>query len=223
MEPSRPAKRPRISYGGAYYDTVPLADGESVSTVHVSEGRLRKVGNKYQTVPFERVPQVLPDAWEEVEEWGPIDDPDYALDPDGKKYDELVEADVMAEQPTAKKKKPKKSKVSVGPTLSFSSRGMLTLALTQRRPHVVWMENSRQEYLDEILRWAGRGDFRNSRDCPDCLSRKVQPPGPARYRCEECFSPDLVCGGCCVKRHRSHPLHWIQVRDFRASFFVFFH
>ena len=38
--------------------------------------------------------------------------------------------------------------------------------------------------------------------------------GLPEYRCRECFIPDLACKVCCVKRHRAHPLHRIEVRAF---------
>jgi hypothetical protein len=83
----------------------------------------------------------------------------------------------------------------------------------QSRPHVIWKELHRQDYLDEVLRWAGRADFRTAKSCADCLARSVENPGPALYRCRECFLADLVCSSCCVKRHRMHPFHRIEVSN----------
>ncbi|KAF8882630.1 hypothetical protein CPB84DRAFT_1686615, partial [Gymnopilus junonius] len=68
-----------------------------------------------------------------------------------------------------------------------------------------------QIYLDELLHWAGQGDFRSSKACPDCLSHSSLEPGLPLYHCEECMVPDLTCSSCCVRRHRSHPFHHIEV------------
>lgn len=84
----------------------------------------------------------------------------------------------------------------------------------QRRPHVMWRDVHRQSYLEEMIRWAGRADFRGADGCPDCAVRRSAVVGQPEYRCWECFIPDLVCQICCVKRHRAHPLHRIEVRIF---------
>ena len=76
------------------------------------------------------------------------------------------------------------------------------------------MELHRQTYLDEMVRWAGRGDAGSTDKCPDCLARSSPIVGAPEYRCEYCFLPDLTCATCCVKRHRGLPLHWIEVRFF---------
>lgn len=56
-----------------------------------------------------------------VASWLPLDDPKFALDPDGAWYDEVVEGDVMAKEnaPSASKKKWAKSKVSVSDRVSL--------------------------------------------------------------------------------------------------------
>lgn len=79
----------------------------------------------------------------------------------------------------------------------------------QKRPHVVWKELHRQTYLDEMIRWSGRADFRTAKECPDCATRHQV--GVPEFRCQECFLADLVCAGCCLRRHRTQPLHWIEV------------
>jgi hypothetical protein len=76
----------------------------------------------------------------------------------------------------------------------------------------VWKELFRDTYLDEVIRFSGRADFRASRDCPDCIARLTETPGPPDHRCKECLLPDLVCGDCCVRRHKRLPLHRIEVR-----------
>jgi hypothetical protein len=73
------------------------------------------------------------------------------------------------------------------------------------------MTDHRQTYLEEVIRWAGRADFLGAKECPDCVSREKTTPGLPQYRCRECFLPSLTCKMCCVKRHRTHPLHRIEV------------
>ncbi|KAF8869055.1 hypothetical protein CPB84DRAFT_1694913, partial [Gymnopilus junonius] len=67
-------------------------------------------------------------------------------------------------------------------------------------------------FLDELLRWSGHGDFRSAEQCPDCLAWSVSSPAQPEYRCKECLVPDLTCSLCCVRRHRVHPFHQIEVR-----------
>ena len=78
---------------------------------------------------------------------------------------------------------------------------------------VLWKEGFRDIYLDEMLRWEGRGDAWQSGDieCLDCVSRQVIPPAVGVYRCQECFYPHLLCKGCCLSRHGGLPLHVIEV------------
>ncbi|KAF9470372.1 hypothetical protein BDN70DRAFT_768072, partial [Pholiota conissans] len=73
----------------------------------------------------------------------------------------------------------------------------------------------RAEYLDENIRWEGRGDFKRE-GCPDCQSRKREPVGAAEYRCLDCFLPDLSCKSCCVKRHQRLPFHTVEASHFFA-------
>jgi len=73
------------------------------------------------------------------------------------------------------------------------------------------MSVHRQTYLDKITRWSGRGDFNWAQQCGDCRVRGNATPSPAQFRCHECFQPDLTCQVCCLKRHRMHPFHRIEV------------
>jgi len=115
----------------------------------------------------------------------------------------------MEEVSSAEETVVKKSKVSV--SVLQSNYPCFELILSQRRPHVVWMEQYREVYLLEMMRWSGRGDFRTAKHCPDCLARQVEAPGEPRFRCLECALPDLVCNLCCLRRHKLHPFHWVQV------------
>lgn len=61
------------------------------------------------------------------------------------------------------------------------------------------------------MRGAGRGDFRTAHQCLDCVDRREDVPGPALYRCVECFLPDLTCMSCIVLRHKRLPFHRVEV------------
>lgn len=84
----------------------------------------------------------------------------------------------------------------------------------------MWKGIHRQTYLEELVRWEGRADFRTAKHCSDCLARSSPTPGPPNYRCRECFLADLVCESCCVKRHRTNPLHRIEVCQSPPTVFV---
>jgi hypothetical protein len=117
MAQGRPSKRARV--GGSYRDSIPFQDDFSI--VHAREGRLRRVSNNVRTAPTERLPQHdIDHAWNSASNWLPIDDPEYALEPDGEWYDDALEADVMdppirvdALSSTAQKKKRIRSNLSV--------------------------------------------------------------------------------------------------------------
>lgn len=213
MENERPLKRPRTSTHDVFHDPVPVF--QDYNMIVSMEGRVVRRGNTVLATSSIQTQPAL-GVWENVEAWEPVDDNEYALDPDGEWYDEALEADVML-LPVPKVKN-KRSKRSVR---SSAHSPLFLLAdrqnQPQKRPHVVWMENHCQSYLDEIVRSAGRGDFR-SEACPDCKARGRETPNMPEFRCEDYFIPDLVCQSCCVKRHRLQPLHWIQVLYFSCLF-----
>ncbi|PPQ92727.1 hypothetical protein CVT25_014234 [Psilocybe cyanescens] len=148
-------------------------------------------------------------AWEQVTTWAPPNDDTYALEPDGDWFNEAVVADVMVDlqpqRPAEKKNKKAQSLVLFDRVVDF---------IFQKRPNVIWKTTYRQTYLDEILCWAGRGDFCQASTCPDCVVRSVNPPNLPAYRCRECFNPDLTSQDCCLRRHRLLPFHKIQVHTF---------
>ena len=89
---NRPVKQARV--GEAHRDLIPFADNFAI--VHAWEGQLFHVGNSFLTAPAERVPQHEADsAFDSASDWLPIDDPQFALDPDSAWYDEAVTGDVM--------------------------------------------------------------------------------------------------------------------------------
>lgn len=122
MSTFRPSKRQRTSdraaqEGGTYHGLVPFAS-DNFHDVYAREGRLLRVGPNLATAPAERVAQKSDNQWNSATSWIPLDDPNFALDPDGTWYDEVVEADVMRNlectgvDPSLKTTK-SKSKVSV--------------------------------------------------------------------------------------------------------------
>ncbi len=73
----------------------------------------------------------------------------------------------------------------------------------------MWLEEA-DEYLQELLRREGRGDFATT-PCP-CGSAGSH----AEYRCEDCYGDRLYCQQCISGYHLKHPLH--RVRVSRRSF-----
>ena len=102
MSQVRPSKRAR--FGGAFHDPVPLPDDYSI--LHAREGRLRRVGNGVLPALTERTTHHEHDtAWSSARSWIPFDDPEFALDPNGDSYDEVLNRDVMEEPQQASKKR----------------------------------------------------------------------------------------------------------------------
>ncbi|KAJ6511876.1 hypothetical protein C8R47DRAFT_1173309 [Mycena vitilis] len=66
---------------------------------------------------------------------------------------------------------------------------------------------SSDEYLAEVIRLEGRGDVCTTH-CPTCPASV--PRETPRYRCMDCFIPDLFCKQCCLASHARHPLDRIQ-------------
>ncbi|PPQ86897.1 hypothetical protein CVT25_012538 [Psilocybe cyanescens] len=184
-----------------YHDPIPVLGDFDI--IHASEGIQRTIGGKTRTIRVELPPQCVAGAWEQVTTWAPPDDDTYALEPNGDWFDEAVVADVM---------------VDLQPQCPAEKKNKKAQSLVSKRPNVVWKMTYRQTYLDEILRWAGRGDFRQASTCPDCVVRSVNPPNLPAYRCRECFNPDLTCQDCCLRRHRLLPFHKIQ--QWTSSCFV---
>ncbi|KAK0225739.1 hypothetical protein IW262DRAFT_1266633 [Armillaria fumosa] len=86
----------------------------------------------------------------------------------------------------------------------------------QRRPHLVWKEQFRSLYLNEITCHNGRGDSHQNLKCLDCIAQNLEEvaQGEPEICCKDCFLNDLVCMPCCVRRHRQNPFHCIEVGFF---------
>jgi hypothetical protein len=195
----------------AYHDRVNLLDNFEI--VHAHETIFRQWTYFPVNTPWS--PQKGRTTWTQGESWVPEESFEFALDPHGDWYDEQVEAPVtetleIPVRSTAKKKSKKKSKVLVRSDPLHAYRHLINV-IPQRQPNVFWKENFQLLYLDEMIRWEGRGDVMGETDCRECCARVSLRPGVPEYRCLDCFLPDLTCHDCCVKRHRMHPLHVIEV------------
>jgi hypothetical protein len=116
---TRARKKAKFDQAAGYHDSVPSATID-YNNVHLREERTRKVGISTVTAPqASRVVHMSDEDWKSTKSWVVLDDPNFALDPDGDWYDEAVEGPVMQQDhPSAKiggqVKKRIRSKVSVG-------------------------------------------------------------------------------------------------------------
>ncbi|THH14842.1 hypothetical protein EUX98_g9553 [Antrodiella citrinella] len=74
-------------------------------------------------------------------------------------------------------------------------------------PMRVWLP-IRDEYLDELIRWEGRGAA--STTCSSCSRAGFGCQNLGMFRCADCFSPELLCQGCAVQQHEINPFHVLQ-------------
>jgi hypothetical protein len=113
MKALRPNKRSRTaSEGGPYHNFVPFPPDDLLD-VHSREGRLLKVGKGFTASPMRTV-QNSNEQWRAAVKWAPLDDPQFALDPNEVLYGEALEAPVMKDvDPPVTHQKRVKSKVSV--------------------------------------------------------------------------------------------------------------
>ncbi|KAG1868741.1 hypothetical protein C8R48DRAFT_598239 [Suillus tomentosus] len=80
----------------------------------------------------------------------------------------------------------------------------------RKNPLLVWL-NDCDDYLAEMLRMDGRGDY-TSDTCYKCGS------APALFRCDDCCDMQLYCGDCTVHNHLRCPTH--RIKEWTASFFI---
>ena len=196
---------------GAYHDSIPV-DDDDFATVSVRE---ETVGSRKLVRVTERITQRSSTSWSSSDAWLPEDNTDFGLQQEDAWFDdeeELPQADsTITLGPDVPKKR---SLVSV--SAIFIILQLFPYNFLQKRPHVTWMTSHRDQYLDEMIRWDGRGDYYSNGIslCPDCVGRKSTSPGQADHRCRECYSPVLTCKACCIRRHRLEPFHWIEVCGF---------
>lgn len=202
----RLAKRVKSQFGGSYRDRIPLDDD-----FDIVKARTEAIsGPTY--LPAQAGRSVWSSSWTIGASWAPEESFEFSLDPDHAQYDAVVDADLadVMDELVAPKKKGKRSQASVCRRF-FQVFAVSFSVSMQARPNVFWKHNARQLYLEELLRHEGRGDFARDADCPDCLSRGSKKPGPALFRCTDCFLPDLTCSGCLIRRHRLNPFHNVEV------------
>ena len=105
----RASKRAKSQAGTFYHDRVPLEDDFDI--IKARTGSLS--GSNY--LPVDAGKSMWSSSWTLGDEWGPEENNEFALDPDGEQYDAEVEADLVdvMEKLAAPKKKKKRSQVSV--------------------------------------------------------------------------------------------------------------
>ncbi|KAJ7929448.1 hypothetical protein B0H13DRAFT_2228508 [Mycena leptocephala] len=77
-----------------------------------------------------------------------------------------------------------------------------------------WAANEREEFLQELVRLEGRGDYIQQKRCAQCEVAGV----PAVHCCRDCFTDALFCKQCTIVLHRDTPLH--QIETWNDEFFV---
>jgi hypothetical protein len=88
----------------------------------------------------------------------------------------------------------------------FCLLGRYDTNLRQDYPMAAW-ELECSAFLDEMIRLEGRGDFGTQVVCPQCTSKSDFP----EFRCEDCFSLQLICCNCTIHNHHNAPLHRMKV------------
>ncbi|KAF8222793.1 hypothetical protein L208DRAFT_1320518 [Tricholoma matsutake] len=159
---------------GSHHNWVDLSDDFKV--VHTREVRVVKNGRLPHETPCS--PQKGHTTWTTCVSWAPEDNPEFALNPDGNWYD--VELNAPITDTTAFQDAPSAGKIKKKKTMC------------SKRPHAFWKENYHSLYLDEMLRWEGRGDLHRETKCCDCMGWKVQ-------------------ALCCIRLHKMHPFHVIEM------------
>ncbi|KAJ6573276.1 hypothetical protein B0H10DRAFT_2199452 [Mycena sp. CBHHK59/15] len=68
-----------------------------------------------------------------------------------------------------------------------------------------WAQDNLELFLQEILRWEGRGDHRSYSACPSCRVDK------AEFRCNGCLGGgEMLCRSCLLERHKQNPFHRVE-------------
>lgn len=98
--------RTAAAEGGLSHDLVPLCT-DDLFDVHARH--LIKIGYQKFMSPPKRITQKLNEHWKVATSWGPLDNPEFALDLDGALYDEAVDTMVMQNTNPLKNEKSKTS------------------------------------------------------------------------------------------------------------------
>jgi hypothetical protein len=83
----------------------------------------------------------------------------------------------------------------------------MSLTGLQDNPHAQFAQEDREEFLDELVRQDGRGDYVYQRLCAAAGCAASSPA----YRCSDCLHPCLYCERCVKLMHESLPLHHLEV------------
>ena len=131
----------------------------------------------------------------------------FADDLDYGQVDDLAMDPASIQHPKQKRKQ--KNTTSVSLPLSL----YLQIVTEKKKMKLTeWLE-VRQEFLDELLRHDGHGDFHGRGPCTSCMI------SDGEYKCSDCYTGCLLrCRDCMVNSYRDHPLHRVEV-----SFHLYFY
>ncbi|KAJ7041341.1 hypothetical protein C8F04DRAFT_1253041 [Mycena alexandri] len=73
------------------------------------------------------------------------------------------------------------------------------------RPLELWVADNLEQFVDEILRLEGCGDYYKQARCAEC-----NVPGGQTHRCQSYFTDSLFCQPCMVRLHADSPFHVIE-------------
>ncbi|KAJ6462254.1 hypothetical protein C8R47DRAFT_1225566 [Mycena vitilis] len=75
-------------------------------------------------------------------------------------------------------------------------------------PNELWACLDREDFMDELLRHDGRGEFLHQTTCAVEACKSVD----LRFRCVDCLYPCLYCKQCLLDIHERIPLHRVEER-----------
>ncbi|KAK7041916.1 hypothetical protein VNI00_008897 [Paramarasmius palmivorus] len=172
--------------------------------IDIIPAREEKVQGDGRRVVVDYSPGKGRSQWNRASEWEDDQWQDFALDSSNDLYDAVLHGEIFEE-------------VASGATnAQASNQGKKRKRKTMRakRPNVYWKTHCRDNFLAELLRAKGRGDFQAQNECPDCRGQDTtlveEKDRQARYRCIDCFGAEIVCKTCCKRRHRRVPFHRIE-------------
>lgn len=109
----RASKRHRAEKEGGSYRHAISFGIDDFHSVYAREHRSMKVGSGFMA-PQTRITHKSDEHWKTAASWAPLDDPNFALDPNDVLYNEAVEAPVMQVPAEVVAQQKKRSKVAVG-------------------------------------------------------------------------------------------------------------
>ncbi|KAK0433672.1 hypothetical protein EV421DRAFT_1909861 [Armillaria borealis] len=98
-------------------------------------------------------------GWSLGNTWIPPDNSELSLDMDGRDYKDQMNAEVF------------ESSIFQDNTAEVQWSSRLKVS---RQPHLVWKEQFRSLYLDEITRHDRQGDSHQNLKCLDCIARNLE-------------------------------------------------